>query len=142
MNVSVQVLKSIVKDAIKSGISAYRTLRELREHGIKIRTKTFYDIWEEEKNTLAYEGLFEKLDRFKKIPDRLHIRTVDKIPTRFKYGVDLFDVYTNRWHTVWVYDDVRLSPEEAIEEAIFQAESKYRMKVLEAKLRFAVKRKK
>jgi len=115
----------IIDDALGSGYSAYRALQEARRLGLKIRTQTFYQMWNEVKQQKALPELLAKYDPEKPLPWYLHPKTPINYPTKYGYVVKAIDEFMNLEMEFGIYTNRTKSIAEIIDEAIDMADSYY-----------------
>ena len=139
MNIALPFLRQIIREGIKQALSGNRILRTLREHGVKIRTQTFYQYYREELKAIEMQEVLPYINPLKKIPDYLHIKTPDRIPSRYKYIVSVLDEFGN-WITYGIYSDIKMSVRDVIREAKRMAIEEYEIEPLQIIFNLAVKR--
>ena len=118
---------SIIRKGLEEGLSGNQILKKAREQGLKIRTKTFYELYNEMKKSYGIiSEIFDDLEPHRSLPDYLFFKTPEKLPTKYAF---IFEVkHEHGKYTFGIYTDKKYTKAELEEWAKNLAQLEYELK--------------
>ena len=115
MKLPISYWESIIKKGIEQGLSGRAILEAARSEGLKIRTQTFYEIYNSVRLSMDFEKIIEKIPEDRPISDRYLPKRDISIPTKYAYIVKIeTDIIEFNFG---IYSDKPLSKKEIYEQA-------------------------
>ena len=119
---------SFIRAGLEQGLSGREILRMARDMGAEIRNETFWQYYNEVRQSVDFELYTKRIPDDRLLPDWAFPRTTVNIPSRYQFVVEVegYDEKGRRIKiTFGIYKDYRVSKSEVRREAIEHAQIEY-----------------